>query len=104
VLHRGNELLDEYYTPLDGGFELSPSEASKKSHIDAKLQLDEADEMTIYQLEQELAAKRGMLDQAKYKYEQRQIFELNEQEQKLKERLNEIDRYQREQKNYESLK
>lgn len=89
---------------MDGVFDLTPSEGSKKTFIDTKLQLDEADEMTIHQLEQELAQKRGLLDQAKYKYEQRQIYELNEQEKKLKERLQEIEKYQVQNTNYDDIK
>lgn len=80
------------------------SESDKRTFIDTKLELDEADEMTIHQLEEELARKKGILDNAKYKYEQRQIFELNEQERQLQDRLKEIEKHELKNKNYDSIK
>jgi hypothetical protein len=79
VLNRGNDLVEEYGTPLKGGFNLSDNNSkSQMTYIDGKLEKDEEDEMNIYLLEKELNEKRGMLDQAKFKYEQRQLYELNE--------------------------
>lgn len=36
--------------------------------------------MNIYQLENEINDKKGQLDKAKFKYENRQLYELNEKE------------------------
>ena len=48
--------------------------------IGGKIDADEKDEMKIYSLEKQLDSVKEQLGQAKFKYEKRQLYELNRKE------------------------
>jgi hypothetical protein len=58
--------------------EQSDNTKSMANLLNDKIEKDEVDEMAIHGLEKELKDKRNQLDQAKFKYEQRQLYELTE--------------------------
>jgi hypothetical protein len=68
-----------------------------------KLDHDEQDEMAIFTLEQQLSEVKGQLGQAKFKYESRQLYELDQKEKNLKDRLAQAHQAQQQNKNYEDL-
>ena len=88
---------------LEGLRSSQQSSASVADLLAGKLDHDEQDEMAIFTLEQQLSGVRGQLDQAKFKYESRQLYELDQKEQKLKERLAQVHQTQQQNKNYEDL-
>lgn len=75
---------------LEGLRSSQQSSASMADLLAGKLDHDEQDEMAIFTLEKQLSDVRGQLDQAKFKYESRQLYELDRKEKKLKDRLAEV--------------
>ena len=69
-----------------------------------KLGHDEEDETAIYALQARLDEVKGQLGKAKFKYEQRQLYELDQQETRLVTRLQQIDEYSKQNSNNDALK
>lgn len=88
---------------LEGLRNSQQSSASVADLLAGKLDHDEQDEMAIFTLEQQLSDVKGQLDQAKFKYESRQLYELDQKEKNLKDRLAQVHQAQQQNKNYEDL-
>ena len=72
--------------------------------LSSKIGQDEEDETAIFELQNQLNNVKGKLDQAKFKYEQRQLYELDQQETRLVKRLQAIEEYKKENNNYDQIR
>ena len=59
--------------------------------------------MEIFNLQKQLANIQSALTKAKFKYEQRQLYELETKEKALKDRLVKLREFQKEKYSYDSL-
>lgn len=65
---------------IDMMYSSGQSSMSVADIIGGKIDADEKDEMKIYSLEKQLDSVKDQLGQAKFKYEKRQLYELNRKE------------------------
>lgn len=71
--------------------------------LSTKIEQDEEEEMEIHNLQKQLASIQDALTQVKFKYEKRQLYELETKEKALQERLGKLRELQKERYSYDSL-